>query len=282
MKEIFSLMSLNAYDARLPLYLDYIRECVKGGCDILCLQEVLNYRLAKDGERTPSGALLDHFSAIEAVMAPEFSHFATRQKTWRSSERKYENPFAPWGIATFLGREQSPMFEILEVREVFLLGFHDSCQDALVGWDSFPVVLLSVKVRTRESQKVFWICNIHGYYAGKGVGKGDNPKRIEQSEKLSAFLRSIDDPWILCGDFNLRPDGKSLDVIRQSYDDVIDLIGEYGVMSTRVADVYGKEKTKAEPYADYVFTRGVKVEHFHVVTDQPFSDHGSMHLKFSL
>ena len=52
------------------------------------------------------------------------------------------------------------------------------------------------------------IINFHGLWNGEG--KGDSADRLEQSERIIDFTKTLQTPFILCGDFNLLPDTESL------------------------------------------------------------------------
>jgi endonuclease/exonuclease/phosphatase family metal-dependent hydrolase len=59
-------------------------------------------------------------------------------------------------------------------------------------------------------------------------------------------METITSPKILCGDFNLRPETKSMARVKAGMRDLID---EFNITSTRTA-LYDKP----ERYADYIFT----------------------------
>lgn len=115
------------------------------------------------------------------------------------------------------------------------------------------------------------IINFHGLWtnAGEGVGKQDNPDRIVQSTKILAFIKTIQNPVVLCGDFNLLPNTKSIKLLEEG--GLRNLIREYGVTSTRT-NFY----TKPVKFADYVFiSSDVLLKQFGVLPDQ-VSDHAPL------
>ena len=118
----------------------------------------------------------------------------------------------------------------------------------------------------------FAVLNIHGLWNGKG--KDDSPERIAQSYKIKELMNTINMPMIVCGDFNLNPTTKSLQIIKAG---MIDLIQEYNISSTRTS-LYPKK----ERFADYIFvSEAIKVKQFEVLPDI-VSDHAPLLLKFSL
>lgn len=114
------------------------------------------------------------------------------------------------------------------------------------------------------------IMNVHGLW--NGMGKTDTPERIAQSEKIKEFMDNVPDRKILCGDFNLKPDTRSLKIIA---DGMHDLIDKYNILSTRTS-YYPKE----EKFADYVFTSpDIKINKFSVLRDE-VSDHAPLLVDF--
>lgn len=120
--------------------------------------------------------------------------------------------------------------------------------------------------------KEVMLINVHGLWNGKG--KGDSPERLAQSQKIRSFMDSHNMPMIICGDFNLRPDTESLNIIREGMED---LIMQKGITSTRTS-FYPKE----EKFADYIFTSStLKVNTFRVLSDE-VSDHAPLFLDFQV
>jgi len=118
-------------------------------------------------------------------------------------------------------------------------------------------------VKIRYSNRDILIGNLHGLWQKEG--KIDTAGRIEQSRILGQFLDSVNIPVVLCGDFNLRPDTKSMSLLETR---LRNLVKEYGVISTR-SEFY----KKPEKFADYVLvSKDLKVEKF-VVPEVSVSDH---------
>jgi endonuclease/exonuclease/phosphatase family metal-dependent hydrolase len=114
------------------------------------------------------------------------------------------------------------------------------------------------------------VVNVHGLWNGKG--KTDTDERIEQSQKIVNFIKTIKIKVILCGDFNLRLDTQSLAMIEGT--GLRNLIREYNIPSTRTS-LYGKP----EKHADYIFTSPeIKIRHFSVMPDE-VSDHSPLLLE---
>lgn len=115
------------------------------------------------------------------------------------------------------------------------------------------------------------VVNFHGLWTGEGPGKGkqDNPERLEQSDRIVAFLKGIQNPYILCGDFNLLPETESIRKFESA--GLRNLIREYGIMSTRTS--YYQKQVK---FADYAFvSTDVVLKQFSVMPDE-VSDHAPL------
>ena len=118
----------------------------------------------------------------------------------------------------------------------------------------------------------YTIINFHGVWHPT-IKKIDYSERVEQSQKLRAFMDSLPGEKILCGDFNLNPDTESFALLKNG---MRDLIAEYGITSTR-SELY----PKVNKFADYTLvTSGITVVDFSVPT-VTVSDHLPMVLTFS-
>ena len=114
------------------------------------------------------------------------------------------------------------------------------------------------------------VCNLHGHWTPNF--KGDNPARLEQSKNIKKLLDGFDGAKILCGDFNVAPDTKSMAILETS---MRNLIKEHKITSTR-SHFY----TKEVKFADYIMVSpGIQVKKFEVIQDI-VSDHLPLLLEF--
>ncbi len=60
----------------------------------------------------------------------------------------------------------------------------------------------------------FTVLNFHGLWNGRG--KSDSDDRLAQSRRLVDVLHRLKAPFVLCGDFNLAPDTKSLAMLEEA------------------------------------------------------------------
>jgi endonuclease/exonuclease/phosphatase family metal-dependent hydrolase len=238
--------------------------------DIFCFQEIYS---GLEAAVTSSGSLVDMYYQLRQRLGEEyFGYHYVRQEDWPNSTYQKHNP---WGNAIFLKKN----IQVHSYLEEFILGYRNS---ASIDGDKFsktlPVGVQSVTLKVNN--KTISISNFHGYYAGVGVGKGDTPERLMQSENLLEHLKKLPGQKILGGDFNLDPDTESMRIIEES--GLQNLIKKYGIESTRTSR-YPQEKRIKHPYADYVFVEeSVKVNSFNVDTDFMGSDHAPLFLEIEI
>lgn len=116
------------------------------------------------------------------------------------------------------------------------------------------------------------IINFHGLWNGNG--KTDTEDRLNQSKNIIKFIDSLNGECVFCGDFNLLPDTKSIQLFEEY--GLINLIKENNVKSTRTSFY-----TKPEKHADYIFVSpSLNVVDFKVLLDE-VSDHLALYLEFN-
>ena len=115
------------------------------------------------------------------------------------------------------------------------------------------------------------IANLHGLWQ-KDTKKLDTPERLIQSKKVKDFLATRNSKKIICGDFNLMPDGESIKILEQG---MTNLIKEYNIQSTR-----SKFYQNGPRFADYILVSpDIKITDFKVFQDD-VSDHLPLMLDF--
>lgn len=123
-----------------------------------------------------------------------------------------------------------------------------------------------------KSGKKFTVCNLHGIWLKEG--KKDALSRIKQSKIIKQFLTQQKGEKIVCGDFNLDINTKSIDLLEK---DLVNLIRKYKIQTTRNELFPGEDR-----YADYIFvSAGVKIKSFQVPNVE-VSDHLPLILEFAI
>jgi len=116
------------------------------------------------------------------------------------------------------------------------------------------------------------VLNFHGLWNGNG--KGDSEDRLLQSDRIIQFMKTLSNPFVMCGDFNLLPDTESIKRLEKF--GLHNLIKEHGITSTRTS--YYK---KDEKFADYTLVSdGIEVQDFKMFSDE-VSDHSPMYIEFT-
>lgn len=124
-------------------------------------------------------------------------------------------------------------------------------------------------VEIEYKNNLYTVVNLHGLWNGKG--KSDTEARIIQSQNIRRFIDNARGKKIVCGDFNITPDTKSLSIIE---DGMQNLIKDYNITSTRTS--YYQKPIK---YADYFFVdQDIRVKDYQVLSDV-ISDHSPLILE---
>lgn len=138
---------------------------------------------------------------------------------------------------------------------------------------NFPLALQNISLEGKG--KVFNIFNYHGKWSPGS--KLDTPLRISFSHKIKKIINQKNTPKILCGDFNLMLETKSIAILETG---MKNLIREYKIKDTR-GEVNRERHKTVQYFADYMFISSeVKVLDFKV----PFvaiSDHLPLVLEFN-
>ena len=235
------IMTLNIWGGHVkqPL-LDFIDK--HQDVDVFCFQEVYHkgHRKVSDEERV---VYLNIFAEMLALLPHHKPFFRP----------VVENHY---GIGMCIKKE----IEVLEEGESLI---YDNPSYSGIGPAHSRILQWA---NCRVGQHVYTVINIHGLWNGKG--KTDSPERILQSKRIRDFIKKLQTPFIMCGDFNLRPDTESMQIIQEG---MTNLIEQHGITSTRTS-FYPKE----EKFADYVLTSpDVAVRHFEVLQDV-VSDHAPL------
>ncbi len=251
------IICLNIWGAHVhePL-MDFIQ--AHSDVDIFCLQEVYHradHKISTDDRWVSLNGLDEIHEKIP-------------------SHRPFFRPVVNenYGLASFI----HPKINILDEGSEWI---HENPEYPGFG-AAHPRILQWLKCRMiREGQqKDFFVVNVHGLWNGQG--KTDTPDRLKQSEKISRFLSNLSLPFVLVGDFNLRPDTESLNMIEHSVSGMKNWIALSGTISTR-----SRFYPKAEKFADYIFTSPeIAVSHFEVLSGEKdqVSDHLPLLLDFEI
>lgn len=225
--------------------------------DIFCLQEMWSAPYEHLEGHSAGGMPIDH----SKVMV----HGVQEVSALLSNHHSYFRPhlLEDYGLLLFVKKT----WNVLEEGEVFVHKHKGYVPDGDVGNHARNIqyVTLETPVGART------IINFHGLW--KGGGKADSEDRLLQSDRIAEFLKSLQNPFVLCGDFNLLPDTESLKKLEDM--SLRNLIKENGITSTRTSFY-----DKPAKFADYALvSKGIEVKDFKILPDE-VSDHSPMYLGF--
>lgn len=245
------LVTLNTWGGivKEPL-LNFLKE-KKDEVDVFCFQEVLNCEDKKQLEhgKTP-GSCYDLYSTFENILDGHDGYFRPHFKDM-------------YGLAIFVRKG----IKVIEEGEHFVHKEKGFIPEGDAGHHARNIQYVTVE--TPEGPRT--IINFHGLWNGKG--KTDTEDRLVQSGKILDFTKEVMTPLVLCGDFNLLPNTKSLTMFEEA--GLRNLVKEYNVESTRTSFY-----TKPDKFADYIFTSPeIKVSDFSVLHHE-VSDHAALFVEF--
>lgn len=223
--------------------------------DFFCLQEVWSNGSDELLGETAGGRKLENISTkllqdIKSVMPDHREFFHPHFRDF-------------YGLAILVKKD----FQIISEGDIFV--YKEKGYESPKEYGNHARNIQYVTVGTKND--LLTIINFHGLWNGKG--KTDTSDRILQSENIVGFINTLDHPFVLAGDFNLKPDTESVKIIESQ--NLKNLISDFSITSTRTP-LYDKE----EKYADYVFThKDIEVKDFKVLPEV-VSDHAPLELDF--
>jgi len=241
------LISLNTWGGRVAEILNFFKYHQE--IDVFLLQEVFH----NASERTifSEKERPKFFEEVDSVLPDHRGYFADAEA-------------GEWGLAVFVKKS----VKVIEHGDFFV--FRD--RNSMVNRDASTVGRNLQFINIILNNRTVNILNFHGFW--NGHGKLDTPERLEQSEKIINFIRSLPGEVILAGDFNLLPETQSLNTIEKELN-LRNLVKEYRIDSTRTSYY-----TKPEKFADYVLcSADIVVKDFFALPDE-VSDHKALFLDF--
>lgn len=260
------LISLNTWGGKAyePL-LNFVKQNQED-TDIFCFQEILS-----------NNSGIENYEQYRTNLLAELSKILPN----------YKYLFYPW-LRLFDPQGNKVDFDLEEGSAIFLKNDLDILNDGvyeLVGnrfpkdlkkdFSNMPSILGRVTL-TIENKKLH-IFTIHG--VSMPGDKQDTEERIEQSEKIIKVLEEYNSYKILCGDFNLYPETKSVKMLDGH---LRNLIKEFSIKNTRSSLSPYFNDPDRQTFADYTFvSEYINVKSF-AVPDVAISDHLPMILEFEL
>lgn len=256
------LISLNTWGGKIYKPLMAFIKKHSQDTDIFCFQEVFN---TTSGITRQAEFRLNLYSKIARILNNHQGYFAPCVDNYigGSFQPNFVDFNLSWGLSIFIDKK----IIVSSHNDLFVYGTKDSFNPK--DLNSLPRNIQYINFAAGNQK--FTVCNLHGIWAREG--KGDTASRIQQSKQIQELLRKQTGGKILCGDFNLDINTKSIKILEE---DLVNLIKKYNIQTTRNKHFPGEEK-----YADYTFVSSdVSVLNF-TVPDTDISDHLPMILEFS-
>ncbi len=254
------LICLNLWGGTL---LDKVLDFIKtnsAGTDIFCFQET--YSSPKEA-KTPSNYQSNILEKIADIL-PDFNYHFSPQFHGSDFHFELDYPISQ-GIAIFWKKS----LEQIDKGEVFIYG-EENIYKKIPGKNQ---IIPPRNMQYVEFEK-FVVANLHGYWAP--LPKYDTPQRIRQSELILSTLNKYKKPVILVGDFNLGINTRSILMLEDA--EYLNLIKKSKSLTTR-SSLYDIKWRANDKFADYIFTKGVTLKNFEVMTEE-ISDHLPLKLEF--
>jgi endonuclease/exonuclease/phosphatase family metal-dependent hydrolase len=253
------LLTLNTWGGKIHKPLLEFIERLNGEIDVFCLQEV--FSTSTDLEIS-DGARANLYEDISKILSSYRAFHSPKSKGYDYSG--YIGKDINFGNAIFI-KNEIPVLSYDEMFNIVSDAGHDWRKNAIAKAQFITIQIGKAPLA---------ICNFHGMWI-KDTHKKDTPERIEQSHHIRKILESFDGEKIICGDFNLLPDGESIKILEHG---MRNLIKDHKITSTR-SSLY---KTSPVRFADYVLvTPNIQVNRFAVLPDE-VSDHLAVELDFAI
>lgn len=241
------ILQLNTWGGKLGRNITELLK--RENADVVCMQEVIDI---------PGGESYFFEDLQELKKGAGYSYIHSSP----TKEFNLMNRRATWGDA-ILSRLK---FTGSEIIRTYLEKIEDF--DFLTDRDyNAGRALQRVSVKTANG--LLHVLNHHGHHL-RGHKNGDE-ETMRQCGMIVDYIKKLDGPVVLCGDFNLVPSSPSIELINKI---LVNHVKERGIVTTRTPLTH---KTEA---CDYIFTSpDIEVKNFQVL-DDIVSDHKALTIEF--
>lgn len=272
MKKTIRVVSLNAsmFDSNNDQLSRFFKEIEP---DIVCLQEITRKVDSCAYEQYITKDILDsslpHLSY--SFYAPNFALSEYRKKNFHGKKEFYHN----FGGVIESGNYIKSRFFIYEGHSIEIKGHFSYITDWKDPKKQMNLSRMIQLVDIRLSDKIMLSClNYHGIWSRY---KNDSEATISASKKIINLTMNQTNPTIICGDFNLFPNTKSITILNNKFNN---LINQLNIKTTRPSS--NELNHHERNVVDYIFvSNNISVHNFKVI-DSDVSDHFPLVLDFSL
>lgn len=257
------IMSLNGWGGKL--HEDLLGYVQSASPEVLCLQEVVHspasqkdWLTYRDGDHIlPQRA--NFFRDVSRILPDHVAIFcpAAQGFLWDGDQ----SVPSQWGLATFIHKA----IPIIAQAQGFV---HKTFSPDGYGDHPRSRSAHAVRVYDFSSKRALSVTQMHGLRDLNG--KMDTPERADQAQRLLELSRQVTEPEdlaVICGDFNVEPDSKTLHLLSDA--GFSELVIGHGITRTRTSHYQ-----KPGKFADYMLVNDPDaVQSFDVVYDPEVSDH---------
>lgn len=268
---ILKLLQLNIFKgAFLPEVIDYVRA---QNIDILQFQEVSGGLLSDGGtynipgvEKQTAREGSDGIDTFQELIKK--THFSGELVSTFKYTKDSDSYF---GNATLV----NPKFAITNKDVIWLKDFMEIEPD-FNDWEQVGRAALVIELDIYG--KPLYCINVHMAW---GPHPNDEDYKIEQAQKLLEYVKTLKKPFILTGDFNVKPDTKTSGMFEEIGKN---LLKESQIPNTLNPNIHPvKQLFPPGLPVDYVFTHpDIVVKDFKLVDSPDLSDHFGLLLTFEM
>lgn len=239
------ILQLNTWGGRLGAQ---IKEVIHRELpDIVCFQEAIKVEGGK-------GFVFDELSEIQKDTDFEHCYFSP-SFGWKLMKREAQSGLATMSKVPFL--QTNTAF----TRLAYVTDFDIIDTD----YNIRSLQHTSIKCDGKEIH----ILNHHGHHVPHH--KDGDEETMRQCQMIVDYIEKVTGPVVLCGDFNLKPESESLQLINAK---LINHAKERGILTTRTPLTHKTE------VCDYIFTSPeIEIRDFQVL-DDIVSDHKALMIEF--
>lgn len=241
--------------------------------DIICLQEVTR-RIDKNAlEKYMSKDPIDEVTSNldYSFFAPDWVMDGFEVKNFHGKDLF---KFDLGGFVEF-GKYIKSKFKIVRGHSIFIQNsFSLITTDYWDRWPEDDCKSIQLVDLILDNGQKLRILNYHGIWSKE---KMDSELTLKASQMINDLAKDVNYPVIICGDFNLFPNTKSMLNLKNNF---ISLVDEFNIKTTRPSsDLLSNKKRNI---VDYIFvSKDIKVDKFEVL-DSEVSDHFPLILDFVL
>lgn len=263
---VVKLLQLNIFQGK---FLDRIIDLVKKeDFDILHFQEVTGNELSKGGTYNFGGELASRQieaskSALDQDCFEEIKIKLGLNGELLTTHYLKGDPTSYYGNATFYKKNLNI---IGKEKKLLSDPTHMEIDHDFTEWEKEPRGFISVAFEF-DGKKAYFI-NTHLAW---GPRPDDKEYKLEQARKLYDYVKSLDAPFVLSGDFNVTPETKTASMFN---DLGKNLTVENSLVNTLNLRVHPAKHLEPGLAVDYIIvSKGLEVKNFKLIEDIDLSDH---------